>query len=501
MSSTISLSMIVKNEERHLKECLESVKNFVDEIVIVDTGSTDGTIDIAKSFNAKIFYFDWTNDFSAARNFALNHSTSDWILYLDADERLDRESAKKLKSLTATKENIGYYCTIISYDSEIQRNNSIRYVRLFKNNPEAQFTGKVHEQIMPSLEKQNYKFIHSDLVIHHIGYDISKDGKKQKALRNLQLLQKDYDNSANDYVLFQIGQSNFVLENFSEARNNFLRLIKSEKLNPQLKAESYCYLAQISFNNFNSAEAEKFISSAIRLNNTQPFYHLLFSKIHLRSNKINEAKDELYKSIKCAKTSSEYSLNNLQQVNVSMQEIIFYGLQLSYQINDSILKQKMIEELSELGEKKFVELIKLIESNSFNKSEDIRSYLNSITKLNLSLLTFILSRQSNKSFVLGVLKELYKNHDHNVDVIKHYALTNDYLTRTNEAINLLEDNFEIIKVDPSALLYLAMFYIKSAQYEKALNIFNLIETEFDRFDEIIGKVRSIKEKLLNSVEG
>ncbi len=492
--------MIVKNEEKHLQECLESVKDIVDEIVIVDTGSTDSTINIAKSFNSKIFHFDWTNDFSAARNFALNHSTSDWILYLDADERLDRKSAEKIKSLTATKENIGYYCTIVSYDSEIKRSNSIRYVRLFKNNPEAKFVGKVHEQITPSLEKLKYKFIHSDLVIHHIGYDISKEGKKQKALRNLQLLQKDFSESANDYVLFQIGQSNFVLENFSEARNNFLQLIKSGKLNPQLKAESYCYLAQISFNNFSSVEAEKYISSAIRLNDTQPFYHLLLSKIHLRNNKIKEAQDELYKSIFCAKTSSGYSLNNLQQVNVSLQEILFYGLHLSYQINDSALKQKVIEELSGIKENNFIELIKLIESNSFTKSEDIRSYLSSISHLNLSLLTFLLSGQSNKSLVLEILKELYNHHSKNVDVIKHYALTNDYLKKTDEAIKLFEDNFELIKSDPSALLYLAMFYIKSGEIDKALKLFNLIETEFDKFVEIVGKVKLIKEKLLKNVE-
>ncbi|MBK7632424.1 MAG: glycosyltransferase family 2 protein [Ignavibacteriales bacterium] len=83
---TLSLSMIVKNEERHLARCLSSVKDVVDEIVIVDTGSTDNTIEIAESFNAKIFHFDWVNDFSAARNFALTKCIGNWILYLDADE-------------------------------------------------------------------------------------------------------------------------------------------------------------------------------------------------------------------------------------------------------------------------------------------------------------------------------------------------------------------------------------------------------------------------------
>ena len=79
----LTLSMIVKNEENYLGGCLESVKDIVDDIVIVDTGSTDKTIEIAEKYGAKIFHFEWVNDFSAARNFALAKSTGDWILYLD----------------------------------------------------------------------------------------------------------------------------------------------------------------------------------------------------------------------------------------------------------------------------------------------------------------------------------------------------------------------------------------------------------------------------------
>lgn len=86
----LSLSMIVKNEERFLPGCLESVKGLVDEIVIVDTGSTDGTKKIAESCRAKIIDFKWCDDFSAARNESLRHVTGDWVLYLDADERLDK---------------------------------------------------------------------------------------------------------------------------------------------------------------------------------------------------------------------------------------------------------------------------------------------------------------------------------------------------------------------------------------------------------------------------
>ena len=93
---TLSICMIVKNEEELLARCLNSVKDLVDEIVIVDSGSTDKTLQIAKSFGAKIFYFEWCNDFSKARNFAFSKATSDYILWLDADDVMPKPTLQYL---------------------------------------------------------------------------------------------------------------------------------------------------------------------------------------------------------------------------------------------------------------------------------------------------------------------------------------------------------------------------------------------------------------------
>ncbi len=82
----VSVSMIVKNEEKDLARCLSSVKPFADEIVVVDTGSTDRTVEIAESFGASIHYFAWCEDFAAARNFALDRTHGEWVLHVDADE-------------------------------------------------------------------------------------------------------------------------------------------------------------------------------------------------------------------------------------------------------------------------------------------------------------------------------------------------------------------------------------------------------------------------------
>ena len=91
--------MIVKDEDQFLFMCLDSVKDYVDEIIIVDTGSTDKTVEIAHSYNAKVYHHPWENSFSKARNYSLKYATCDWILILDADEEIDKEDAHRLKEV------------------------------------------------------------------------------------------------------------------------------------------------------------------------------------------------------------------------------------------------------------------------------------------------------------------------------------------------------------------------------------------------------------------
>src|SRR3989338_5048832 len=165
---TISLCMITKNEEGNLEYCLNSTKNIADEIVIVDTGSTDKTKAIAKKFNAKIFDFKWVDDFSAARNESLKHAAKEWILILDADEILGEDSVNKVKELTKDKENDAFSfiqknytndSSIAGFVSEEHKKNDGVYsgwygsliVRMFRNKKGYEFSGTVHELVEPSI--------------------------------------------------------------------------------------------------------------------------------------------------------------------------------------------------------------------------------------------------------------------------------------------------------------------------------------------------------------
>jgi len=186
----LSLCMIVKNEAMCLAECLESAQPVVDEMIIVDTGSTDGTVAIAESFGARVFHFPWTDNFSTARNESLRHATGDWILILDADERLRPESYAALRDIIAlppmiSADPVGYILRIVSpVDSKGQEIQEHYTARLFPNLPQLRFSGYIHEQLPLMM------LMGRDIVIDHIGYQPAHMASKGKASRNLELLRK-----------------------------------------------------------------------------------------------------------------------------------------------------------------------------------------------------------------------------------------------------------------------------------------------------------------------
>ena len=261
----LSLSMIVKNEEMFLEGCLESVKDVVDEIVIVDTGSTDKTIEIAKRYGAKIYHFQWIDDFAAARNEALKHCTGRWILYLDADERLKVDNPQAFREfLEQLSDDIGGINCIIESehwkldgDSEVHRGG---YPRLFRNlgYPKIQFRGRVHEQISPSLLENNKSFINSDILIEHLGYNREREVMEQKIKRNYRLLlQHVKEEPTNGYAWYQLGQTLAQMRLIKEAEDAIRLAIQCGNLSKSVMASAAATLAQLTGNQKKFEEALK----------------------------------------------------------------------------------------------------------------------------------------------------------------------------------------------------------------------------------------------------
>ncbi len=186
---TISLCMIVKDEAQHLARCLGSAKPVVDEIIIKDTGSTDRTRDIAKVFGAKVYDFNWTGDFSAARNDSLSKASGDWILVLDADEVISPIDYENLADAVkrGNSEPVAYAITTRNYVKPVNVPgwvaNDGKYreeeagtgwypstkIRLFTNNPAMRFEGRVHELVEPSLKQTGVKPTPCPVPVHHYG--------------------------------------------------------------------------------------------------------------------------------------------------------------------------------------------------------------------------------------------------------------------------------------------------------------------------------------------
>jgi tetratricopeptide (TPR) repeat protein len=206
---TVSLTMIVRDEEANLPACLGSAVGLFDEIVVVDTGSKDRTIEIARSFGAKVFEFPWIDDFAAARNEALRHATGDYVFWLDADDVLESEQRERLRQLLGSLEagKPAAYVVKCSCDADTSGVGAtvVDHVRLFPRRPEVRWAYRVHEQILPSLRKARVSVRWSDVTVRHTGY-VDPTIRGRKLERDQVLLEAELArNPSEPFVLFNLG--------------------------------------------------------------------------------------------------------------------------------------------------------------------------------------------------------------------------------------------------------------------------------------------------------
>ncbi|MGN1208487.1 MAG: glycosyltransferase [Christensenellales bacterium] len=203
--------MIVKNEEKVLERCLISCKDLFDEIVIVDTGSTDKTKEIAKKYATKVLDFVWQDNFSKARNFGILNSTCDYFMWLDADDVISKTNLEKLKKLKLELSKTNPNCVFIKYNSGFDENGNVTFSffreRILKNDRINLFVDPVHEVIIPR-EKIEYK------------EDISIDHKKEvpaKKDRNLKIYEKQKKSNFSPRQMFYYARELINNEKYKKA--------------------------------------------------------------------------------------------------------------------------------------------------------------------------------------------------------------------------------------------------------------------------------------------
>ncbi len=218
MDGLLTVSMIVKNEERFLPACLTSIRDIADEIIVVDTGSTDLTVDIAKSFGARLIQIEWPDDFAKARNVGLDAVRTPWVLVLDADEEFIRDDLPALTAAIRTPIADAYNVRIVSVMDRAQDISESYVLRMFRSHPQVRFEGKVHEQIFQALKRENMTVGPLNVRLLHKGYLNAVVEGRSKNERNRMLLEKQLEQEPNDgYMLWQLAQTLMAEGKYSAA--------------------------------------------------------------------------------------------------------------------------------------------------------------------------------------------------------------------------------------------------------------------------------------------
>lgn len=303
--------MIVKNEQDFIGRCLNSIKDFADEIIIIDTGSADSTLQIAKKFTDKVHQHEWPNDFSKARNISLGYATKDWILVLDADEIISKEDLKKIKELISQDSICAYsfiqrnYTNNSSllnftlcyhespYTKEFAGFRPSRLTRLFRNKKGFEFRNKVHELVEYSIEEKGNEIIATDIPIHHYAENKSDSIKKEKGKKYFELGEEQIKENPNEArAYYETGIGCLINKDFENAIEKFQKVIE---LNPDYK-ETYYNLGSAFHSIGKFDKAEEFLRMSVEKNQNTAAHNLLGKILYDKGN-VNEAIDILSKGI------------------------------------------------------------------------------------------------------------------------------------------------------------------------------------------------------------
>jgi glycosyltransferase involved in cell wall biosynthesis len=232
----ISLCMIMRDEEEMLPRTLQAIAPAVDEMIIVDTGSQDRSIEIAKSFGATVIEHPWTGDFSEARNISLDAATGDWILYLDADEVLADGDAGRLRALAGNTWREAIFLQELNYTGTEEVGGTVMFsaMRLLRNRAEYRFNGRLHEQIAGTFPSGLPGVLaYSTVRIMHYGYLGAVRESKQKSRRNLDLLEQERrEQEPTPFLIFNLASEYLALEENERSRAAFdeaWKLINDER--------------------------------------------------------------------------------------------------------------------------------------------------------------------------------------------------------------------------------------------------------------------------------
>ena len=220
----LTLCMIVRDNENTIRPCIESIRPWVDEIVVVDTGSKDRTPEILRSYGVKLFYFDWIDDFSAARNESINHASGEWIFWMDSDDTITAECGRKLRQLADSvhdENTMGFVMQVHCPGSQVNglaEYTVVDQVKMFRNRPDLRFEGRIHEQVLMPIRAIGGEVVWTDIWVEHTGSEQSEESQRKKVERDLRILRKDLEERpGHPFVLFNFAMTHAEMSEYEEA--------------------------------------------------------------------------------------------------------------------------------------------------------------------------------------------------------------------------------------------------------------------------------------------
>ncbi len=245
----ISVTLIVRNEEQFISQCLESVRDITDDLVVIDTGSEDRTVELARQLGARVICRPWPRDFAKARNWALEEAKNPWILMLDADEVLLADDQDMLLQAVTQPTADAYNLRIVSLTDRPEDLAEARVTRLFRNDPRIRWEGRVHEQIIPSVGRAGMTLEPLDVRLMHYGYLNRVMTDRKKLERNLDLLDQSLTEAVEPewkaYLYWQRAQTLIPLARYDESKKDMKRAMSLTHPTAPLQPLFWLTLAKI----------------------------------------------------------------------------------------------------------------------------------------------------------------------------------------------------------------------------------------------------------------
>ena len=244
---TIALAIIVKDAEETIENAILSAISIADQVVILDTGSSDSTPTLCTRLGAEVHFLEWNGSFSNARNHLIRFVRTDWVIAIDADEELDATTFYKFRFLLEDENCGGIRTKIINILDDGKSASEHYYPRIFRNLLGIKYSGRVHEQINDSILSLGYDIATSGITIYHYGYEVHDP---KRISRNRKMITQELNNSPEDpWLLYHLAETEFADKNIDKAKMFFLKVYNSYELSAEQRDISMIRLAQIALNN------------------------------------------------------------------------------------------------------------------------------------------------------------------------------------------------------------------------------------------------------------